>query len=162
MKAPWAVTVDTAAEAFDVDLSVGLSNEEVAERRERHGWNELQKEPATPLWRLVLAQFDDMLVKVRIYVARDACILHHPSCGVLGLQACTTSTHSVYIAALLPRYLACCTTAMPLHKPYITLKAVLTQFTPLLLADFARCCTGFFWAGVLGGWWRGGGATGIH
>lgn len=62
---PWAATVDAVADALDVDLGVGLSSEEVAARRERHGWNELQKEPATPLWRLVLAQFDDMLVKAR-------------------------------------------------------------------------------------------------
>ena len=37
---------------------------QVEEKRRQHGFNELAKAPGKPMWRLVLEQFDDMMVKV--------------------------------------------------------------------------------------------------
>lgn len=62
--APWTLPASGAARALGVDPSKGLSTAEVGRRRAAVGANELSREPATPLWKLVLAQFDDMLVKV--------------------------------------------------------------------------------------------------
>jgi magnesium-transporting ATPase (P-type) len=60
----WAVSPATAAAAAGVDPVAGLSAGEAAARRAQVGPNELAQDPPTPMWRLVLAQFDDMLVKV--------------------------------------------------------------------------------------------------
>ena len=62
---PWALEPDDAARAAGVEAARGLDAAEVAARRAAHGPNELEHEPPTPLWRLVLAQFDDMMVKAR-------------------------------------------------------------------------------------------------
>jgi len=61
----WAKPVDAVLKAYGTDAKAGLSRAEVARRTADAGYNELEKEPATPLWRLVLEQFDDMLVKAR-------------------------------------------------------------------------------------------------
>ncbi len=53
----------------DVDPSVGLSSAEAASRLARHGRNELEEPPPTPLWKLVLEQFDDLLVKMLLAAA---------------------------------------------------------------------------------------------
>ncbi|QDZ25314.1 P-type cation-transporting ATPase [Chloropicon primus] len=50
-------------------LAQGLSSDQVRERREKHGLNELEKPPSTPIWKLVLEQFDDTLVKVLLVAA---------------------------------------------------------------------------------------------
>jgi Ca2+ transporting ATPase len=50
-----------------VDLHQGLTREQVREARLRYGKNELAPEPGTPFWKLVLKQFDDLLVKVKMY-----------------------------------------------------------------------------------------------
>lgn len=60
----WAKDITEVSAHFKVDTSTGLSQAEVNKRRIQHGFNELKKEPGTPLWKLILAQFDDMLVKV--------------------------------------------------------------------------------------------------
>ena len=61
----WARPAGEVLSHFNVDLAAGLSEAAVAKARLRHGYNELDKPPSTPLWKLVLAQFDDTLVKVR-------------------------------------------------------------------------------------------------
>lgn len=61
----WTKSAEEVAADLGVVLSEGLSNEEVELRRANHGFNELVKEPGTPFWKLILQQFDDMLVKVR-------------------------------------------------------------------------------------------------
>lgn len=61
----WEQSIDDVANHYQVDLQGGLTGEQVAEARQRYGINELEKQPGKPLWRLVLEQFDDMLVKVR-------------------------------------------------------------------------------------------------
>lgn len=61
---PWAHTADEVLSHYKVDPKMGLSGSEAIKRQEEHGFNELHKDPKTPLWKLVLEQFDDMLVKV--------------------------------------------------------------------------------------------------
>jgi hypothetical protein len=61
--APWTRSAQGALDDLQTSLQ-GLSADEVERRRQQHGFNELQKEPGKPMWRLILEQFDDMLVKV--------------------------------------------------------------------------------------------------
>lgn len=67
----WARPAGEVLSHFGVDLAAGLSEAAVAEARLRYGYNELEKPPSTPLWKLVLAQFDDTLVKVRAAARRS-------------------------------------------------------------------------------------------
>lgn len=62
--AAWAVPVEKVAQYYEVDLAKGLSPSDVSRKRKIYGWNELDKEDGKPLWKLVLEQFDDPLVKV--------------------------------------------------------------------------------------------------
>lgn len=66
---PWTVSASAALAHLGVDESTGLSTEEATAKLERDGPNELDKEPGKPLWKLVLEQFDDMLVKVLLAAA---------------------------------------------------------------------------------------------
>jgi magnesium-transporting ATPase (P-type) len=59
----WVKSTKEVQQHFRSDVSTGLSAEEIESRREKYGYNELSKEPPTPLWRLILDQFDDTLVK---------------------------------------------------------------------------------------------------
>lgn len=65
----WAATVQQTIEYHEVNSALGLSREQVQARRNIHGYNELEKLPGTPLWQLVLSQFDDMLVKILLAAA---------------------------------------------------------------------------------------------
>ncbi|XP_024535215.1 calcium-transporting ATPase, endoplasmic reticulum-type [Selaginella moellendorffii] len=65
----WARSVEECARDVGVDPSKGLSGEEVIARRERYGWNELKRERGKPLWKLVLEQFDDTLVRILLGAA---------------------------------------------------------------------------------------------
>jgi Ca2+-transporting ATPase len=68
-KSTSTVEVDELCEHFGVDPAKGLSSEAVEQKREEFGWNELDKEESTPLWKLVLEQFDDTLVKILLAAA---------------------------------------------------------------------------------------------
>ena len=61
----------SAAEA----LSTGLRSDQVERRRAKYGLNELEKPPSTPIWKLVLEQFDDTLVKVLVLAALVSFVL---------------------------------------------------------------------------------------
>ncbi|KAL3130923.1 Calcium-transporting ATPase, endoplasmic reticulum-type [Trebouxia sp. C0009 RCD-2024] len=67
--AAWARSVQDVADHYRVDLQDGLTEDQVAAARAQHGRNELEKQPGKPLWKLVLEQFDDMLVKVLLLAA---------------------------------------------------------------------------------------------
>ena len=54
--AAWAVDVSTVESVLKTSIAKGLTAEEVEERRVRYGPNELEKEPPTPFWKLVLEQ----------------------------------------------------------------------------------------------------------
>ncbi|KAF0698021.1 Aste57867_11352 [Aphanomyces stellatus] len=60
---------------FDVTEKDGLSDSQVEKAREEHGWNELDKEEATPLWKLVLEQFEDALVRILLGAATVSFLL---------------------------------------------------------------------------------------
>jgi len=57
------------------DTSVGLSDAEVLQRLERFGVNELPESPKEPIWKLVLAQFDDQLVKILLGAAAVSAVM---------------------------------------------------------------------------------------
>ncbi|KAE8242767.1 hypothetical protein A4X13_0g7019 [Tilletia indica] len=60
----WTLTVDDILKQLIVDPALGLSTAEVLKRRQEHGTNTLPEEPATPLWKRILAQFEDTLVLI--------------------------------------------------------------------------------------------------
>ena len=66
---PWAATTDKVLKAHKVSQDEGLSDDQVTALREKYGPNELDKEEGTPLWQLVLDQFDDLLVKILLGAA---------------------------------------------------------------------------------------------
>eukprot|EP00891_Asterochloris_glomerata_P005322 jgi/Astpho2/5322/fgenesh1_pm.00075_%23_6_t len=65
----WARSTDEVLQHYKVDLEGGLTSDQVTEARETFGHNELTKQPGKPMWKLVLEQFDDMLVKVLLLAA---------------------------------------------------------------------------------------------
>nr|CCC90639.1 calcium-translocating P-type ATPase [Trypanosoma congolense IL3000] len=66
---PAAMTPAAVTGALKVDIKVGLSSTEVEERRHVFGSNELPSEPPTPFWKLMLAQFEDTLVRILLLAA---------------------------------------------------------------------------------------------
>ncbi|KAG0559244.1 hypothetical protein M758_10G088300 [Ceratodon purpureus] len=65
----WSSSVEQCLDHFEVDVRRGLSESSVTKRRKQYGWNELEKEPGKPMWKLVLEQFEDMLVKILLVAA---------------------------------------------------------------------------------------------
>ncbi|CAL8079025.1 unnamed protein product [Calicophoron daubneyi] len=54
---------------FQTSEETGLTEKQVAVALEEYGYNELPPEESKPLWRLVLEQFDDLLVKILLLAA---------------------------------------------------------------------------------------------
>lgn len=54
---------------LNTDAEKGLSDAAVAKAQALYGFNELVQEESTPLWKLVLEQFDDLLVKILLGAA---------------------------------------------------------------------------------------------
>lgn len=54
--AGWAANVETVEKDLQTSIAKGLTDEEAETRLERYGPNELEKEAATPFWKLVLEQ----------------------------------------------------------------------------------------------------------
>ncbi|XP_031484336.1 calcium-transporting ATPase 3, endoplasmic reticulum-type [Nymphaea colorata] len=65
----YARSIHEVLEAFNVDPAKGLSDLQVAENARIYGRNVLPQEGSTPFWKLVLKQFDDLLVKILIVAA---------------------------------------------------------------------------------------------
>lgn len=61
--------------ALEVDVNVGLSNEELIKRQLKYGLNELQVETKKGIFELILEQFDDLLVKILLFAAFVSFIL---------------------------------------------------------------------------------------
>ncbi|TMW59623.1 hypothetical protein Poli38472_004692 [Pythium oligandrum] len=72
---------------FDVSEDHGLSSEAVEKQRAVYGFNELEKEEGTPLWKLVLEQFDDALVKILLGAAVVSFALAYFEGGEEGISA---------------------------------------------------------------------------
>jgi Ca2+-transporting ATPase len=62
-------SADEVAERYQVDPGYGLTLEEVARRREEHGWNELAEKPLRPAWIRFLMHFTDLMVLLLIGAA---------------------------------------------------------------------------------------------
>lgn len=52
-----------------MDPTTGLSDSQVAHNRSLYGRNEMPPEDGVPFWKLVLKQFDDLLVKILLVAA---------------------------------------------------------------------------------------------
>lgn len=66
MEDAYAKDVGQILDFFGVDMEQGLSDPQVSQYRVKYGRNELPPEEGTPFWKLVLKQFDDLLVKILI------------------------------------------------------------------------------------------------
>ncbi|KMZ56023.1 Sarcoplasmic/endoplasmic reticulum calcium ATPase 1 [Zostera marina] len=69
MEDAYARSVSEVLAAFRVDPASGLSDSQVAENGKFYGRNVLPQEESTPFWKLILKQFDDLLVKILIAAA---------------------------------------------------------------------------------------------
>ncbi|PSS17305.1 Calcium-transporting ATPase 3, endoplasmic reticulum-type like [Actinidia chinensis var. chinensis] len=69
MEDAYARSVSEVLESFGVDPTKGLSDFQVAEHARLYGRNVLPQDGSTPFWKLVLKQFDDLLVKILIAAA---------------------------------------------------------------------------------------------
>jgi len=88
MAAPWAESTEQVLKSYKTDLSKGLTDAQVTKLRAEYGTNELDKEEGTPLWKLVLQQFDDLLVKILLGAALLSFVLaFFEGDGDEGLQA---------------------------------------------------------------------------
>jgi Ca2+-transporting ATPase len=72
---PHAATVSACLAAHGVTIERGLTDAQVLASRAKHGSNELDKEEPTAFWKLVLQQFDDMLVKILLGAAMISFVL---------------------------------------------------------------------------------------
>ena len=74
-KAATHLSVPQTLKEQKVTLAKGLSAAEVEARQSQYGRNELDQEEPTPLWKLVLEQFDDQLVQILLGAALLSTIL---------------------------------------------------------------------------------------
>ena len=70
-----ALPASEVLEKLEVVAGDGLSSGEVELRLNRYGPNELPEEPPVPLWKLILQQFDDLLVKMLLAAAAVSTLL---------------------------------------------------------------------------------------
>ncbi|CAF1543852.1 unnamed protein product [Adineta ricciae] len=66
---PWTKTTEDATSFYKVDETKGLTEARAREDLEKYGPNELPAEEGKPLWKLILEQFDDLLVKILLAAA---------------------------------------------------------------------------------------------
>ena len=69
------ITVEALIKEQGTNLKTGLSSAEVKKRQEKYGRNELEQEEPTPLWKLVLEQFEDSLVQILLGAALVSTLL---------------------------------------------------------------------------------------
>ncbi|KAG6486760.1 hypothetical protein ZIOFF_055340 [Zingiber officinale] len=65
----WARSASECELELSVSADDGLDSEQVSWRREIYGWNELEKHPGPSIWRLILDQFRDTLVRILLGAA---------------------------------------------------------------------------------------------
>lgn len=75
MKAPHQSKFEDVLSEQGVKLTSGLTSGDVEKRRAQFGRNELDEEERTPLWKLVLEQFEDRLVQILLGAAALSFIL---------------------------------------------------------------------------------------
>jgi len=89
MDTPWAKSKEEILKYYDVSEDKGLSDDQIKEAQEKYGPNELPAEEGKPLWKLILEQFDDLLVKILLGAATISFILalfeeHHEGESAIG------------------------------------------------------------------------------
>ena len=65
----WAKDVHECEEMFQVKREFGLSKEEVEKRRQTYGYNELEHHEGTSIFKLILDQLNDTLVRILLAAA---------------------------------------------------------------------------------------------
>ncbi|XP_061969304.1 calcium-transporting ATPase 3, endoplasmic reticulum-type-like isoform X3 [Populus nigra] len=75
MEDAYARSIAEVLDFFGVDPVKGLSDSQVTLHSKIHGKNVLPEETRTPFWKLVLKQFDDLLVKILIAAAAVSLVL---------------------------------------------------------------------------------------
>ncbi|XWS74202.1 hypothetical protein CRYUN_Cryun02cG0195600 [Craigia yunnanensis] len=65
----WARDVKQCQEKYHVNQELGLSSAEVEKRMQIYGWNELEKHEGTSIFKLILEQFNDTLVRILLVAA---------------------------------------------------------------------------------------------
>lgn len=71
----FARSIPEVLDFFGVDPTKGLSDTQVVKHARLHGTNVLREDQRAPFWKLVLKQFDDLLVKILIAAALISFIL---------------------------------------------------------------------------------------
>jgi P-type Ca2+ transporter type 2A len=75
MDESWCKTSEEVSRYFSVSETDGYSDEQVEKARAKYGPNELPAEEGKPLWKLILEQFDDLLVKILLGAAMISFVL---------------------------------------------------------------------------------------
>lgn len=69
LSSPFLEPVDCVLRNLVTNADSGLNDEQIAERRRKHGRNQLAEAPATPLWQKLLGQFKDLVIWILIGAA---------------------------------------------------------------------------------------------
>mmetsp|Transcript_64788 Transcript_64788/g.163120 ORF Transcript_64788/g.163120 Transcript_64788/m.163120 type:complete len:1039 (-) Transcript_64788:152-3268(-) len=69
IQAAHALTVQEVLDFYNVTEESGLSSAQVAAQREKYGVNQLEEQEKKSLWVLILAQFEDLLVRILLLSA---------------------------------------------------------------------------------------------
>jgi len=73
----------SVAALLHTDVKAGLTKADAEYRLRVHGPNELAKDPPTPLWKMLLEQFSDLLVLMLIVASIISIALGHYAAGVV-------------------------------------------------------------------------------
>ncbi|XP_018648452.1 putative atpase [Schistosoma mansoni] len=65
----YSCTVDDILKHYNTNTETGLTKRQIESSLKEYGYNELPPEENKPLWKLVLGQFDDLLVKILLLAA---------------------------------------------------------------------------------------------
>jgi Ca2+ transporting ATPase len=68
-------TLSSLLKHYDTTEKAGLTDDQVAKALAIHGRNVLPDQPSTPLWQLILAQFQDQLVLILLGAAAVSFVL---------------------------------------------------------------------------------------
>ena len=63
----WAKGIQDCEVEYRVNREFGLSIQEVEKRRQIHGFNELEKHEGVSIFKLILEQFNDTLVRILLF-----------------------------------------------------------------------------------------------
>jgi Ca2+ transporting ATPase len=75
MDLAWTRSKEEVLNYFNVEEDKGYSDAQVKAAQEKYGPNGLPAEEGKPLWKLILEQFDDLLVKILLGAAMISFVL---------------------------------------------------------------------------------------